>query len=238
MRIDADTAVVVCAGPSLDRLSPQAWAEIGKAGAVVAVNGAAASLACAQSGVPFTCVAAMDLSSGLADRVPALTTVWRQTPAWRVASADSSAVEAESYIVEVDEEHGVEGWSDDGRQGYKGGSTGMIVGNWLGNAWPDDEAAQLLRIHEQTGKDVPRRGFRKIAYIGLDMHRGNGVHATGAGNHQSGFADSDRRYGNVCRGWEKFCSEAARRGIEVVNFTPGTGLSTMPRADVPESWVS
>jgi len=26
MRIDADTAVVVCAGPSLDRLSDEAWA--------------------------------------------------------------------------------------------------------------------------------------------------------------------------------------------------------------------
>ena len=70
------------------------------------------------------------------------------------------------------------------------------------------------------------------------MQRGHGLHADGAGSHISGFASSDQRYGNVCRGWEKFCSEAARRGIEVVNFTPGTGLSVMPRADVPKSWVS
>jgi hypothetical protein len=114
----------------------------------------------------------------------------------------------------------------------------MVVGNWLGNPWPEDDLAQLERIRERTGKEVPRRGFRKLAYVGLDMHRGNGVHARGAGNHISGFANSDQRYGNVCRGWEKFCSEAARRGIEVVNFTPGTGLEVMPRADVPESWVS
>jgi hypothetical protein len=238
MLIDTDTAVVVCAGPSLDRLTPHAWADLGKAGAIVAVNGAAASLACANSGVSFTCIAAMDLSTGLANHVPTITALWRETPAWRVASADSNAIEAESYIVEVDEEHGVEGWSDDGRQGYKGGSTGMVVGNWLGNAWPEEELERLARIHVQTGKAAPRRGFRKLAYVGLDMHRGNGVHACGAGNHVSGFADSDRRYGNVCRGWAKFCGEAARRGIEVRNFTPGTGLDVMPRADVPESWVS
>jgi hypothetical protein len=239
-RIDADTAVVVCAGPSLDRLSDEAWAEIRKAGSIVSVNGAAASHACVRSAVPFSCLAAMDLSKGLADHVPALVTLWRETPAWRVASTDSSAIEAESYIVEVDEEHGIEGWSDDRTQGYKGGSTAMVIGNWLGNAWPDDEATQaaLHDTHDRTGKEIPRRGFRKLAYIGLDMQRGHGVHADGAGSHISGFASSDQRYGRVCRGWEKFCSEAARRRIEVVNFTPGTGLSAMPRADVPESWVS
>jgi hypothetical protein len=238
MLIDAHTAVVVCAGPSLDRLTTHAWTELAKAGALVAVNGAAASLACVKSGVRFTCIAAMDLSISLASHVPAITKVWRETPAWRIASTDSKAIEAESYIVEVDEEHGIEGWSDDGRQGYKGGSTGMVVGNWLGNAWPEEELEQLTQIRAKTGKAAPRRGFRKLAYVGLDMHRGNGVHACGAGNHVSGFADSDDRYGNVRRGWEKFCGEAARRGIEVLNFTPGTGLDVMPRADVPESWVS
>jgi hypothetical protein len=232
MRIDAETAVVVCAGPSLDRMSPRAWAAIGKAGAVVAVNGAAAAVA--TSGVTFTCIAAMDFSTGLADRVPSLAKTWRDTPAWRVASTVST-IEAESYIVEVDEEHGVAGWSDDGRQGYMGGSTGMIVGNWLGNPWPDD--AHNL-VHEETGKRPPRRAFRKLAYVGLDMHRGDGVHALGAGNHRSGFADSERRYDNVCRGWEKFCGEAAKRGVAVVNFTPGTGLAAMPRAELPEEWVS
>jgi hypothetical protein len=234
IHIDASTAVVVCAGPSLDRLTTRAWNDIALAGAIVAVNGAAASFAC--KNVRFTCLAAMDLSTGLAHHVPPLTTLWRETNAWRIASTDSKGIDAESYIVEVDEEHGIEGWSDDRRQGYKGGSTGMVVGNWLGNPWPDDE--DLQRIEERTGKAAPRRGFRKLAYVGLDMHRGNGVHAHGAGSHTSGFANSDQRYGNVCRGWGKFCSEAARRGIEVVNFTPGTGLESMPRADVPEAWVS
>jgi len=239
MHIDSDAAVVVCAGPSLDRLTERAWAEIGKAGAIVAVNGAAASRACQRAGVRFTCLAAMDLSTGLADHVPSIAAVWRETPAWRVASTDSNAIEAESYIVEVDEEQGIEGWSDDRRQGYKGGSTGMVIGNWLGNPWPDDEDTReaLERIRAETGKDIPRRGFRKLAYIGLDMHRGEGVHAQGAGDHLSGFASSDRRYGNVCRGWSKFCSEAGRRGIEVFNFTPGTGLDAMPRAVVPEAWL-
>ena len=90
MRIDRHTAVVVCAGPSLDRLTEHAWAEIRHAGAIVAVNGAAVSLACARSGVRFTCLAAMDLSTGLAGHVPRLTTVWHDTPAWRVASTDSN----------------------------------------------------------------------------------------------------------------------------------------------------
>jgi hypothetical protein len=238
MRIDEGTAVVVCAGPSLDRLSRKAWEEIGRAGEVVAVNGAAASLACARNGVRFTCLAAMDLGRGLADFVPKLAAVWRNTPAWRVASIDSDAVEAESYIVEVDEVDGVEGWSDDRRQGYKGGSTAMIIGNWLGNPWPDDEATRnaLRLIADDTGKKPPRRGIRKLAYVGLDMHRGNGAHASGAGRHASGFAFSTDRYDDVCRGWAKFCSQAALRGIAVVNFTPGTGLDVMTR-HVPRSWV-
>lgn len=240
MIIDRDTAVVVCAGPSLDRLTAQAWSDIGRAGAIVAVNGAAMSLACARSGIRFTCLAAMDLATGLATHVPGLAVLWRETPAWRVASTDSAAIDAESYIVEVDEEHGIEGWSDDSRQGYKGGSTAMVVGNWLGNPWPDDGPTRdtLQGIRRRSGKEIPRRGFRRIAYVGLDMHRGDGVHAAGAGHHVSGFANSDRRYGNVSRGWEKFCAQAERRGIDVVNFTPGTGLETMRRGDIPRSWTA
>lgn len=247
MRIDAETAVIVCAGPSLDRLSPRAWADIAGAGAVVGVNGAPAAEACARNGVRFTCIAAMDLTTGLAGRVPRLAEVWRETPAWRVASTESSGIEAESYVVEVDEEHGVEGWSDDGRQGYKGGSTGMIIGNWLGNDWPaeDGRPARLApgMMPGACGRDArppkvpPRRAFRKLAYVGLDMQLSVGAHAAGAGSHTSGFAASPLRYERVCRGWEKFCGEAARRGVEVVNFTPGTGLAAMPRAEVPTGWV-
>ncbi len=230
MRIDDDTAVVVCAGPSLDRLTPRAWEDIAQAGAIVGVNGAPAAHAC--EGIAFTCIAAMDLTSGLAGRVPRLEQLWRDTPAWRVASTESNGIEAESYVVEVDEEHGVEGWSDDGREGYKGGSTGMIIGNWLGNDWSASDPA-LIEIR----KKVPRRGFRKLAYIGLDMQPDAGGHAAGAGTHTSGFAASRLRYERVCRGWRKFCGEAVRRGIDVVNFTPDTGLLAMPRAVPPEGWV-
>ncbi|HEV7922941.1 MAG TPA: hypothetical protein VGR02_19315 [Thermoanaerobaculia bacterium] len=228
MRIDADTAVVVCAGPSLDLLTEHAWRDLAAAGAIVGVNGAPAAVACRK--VPFTCLAAMDLELGLAEAVPNLRTVWRKTPAWRVASADSQRVDAESYVHEVDEADGVEGWSDDRRQGYKGGSSAMVIGNWLGNEW--DEPAAM-----RNGRTPPRRAFRKLAYIGLDMHPGRGAHARGAGAHASGFARSDAQYGNVCRGWSKFCAEAAKRGIEVVNLSPGTALEAMPRAAVPKAWV-
>ncbi|MBV9496289.1 MAG: hypothetical protein JOZ54_18715 [Acidobacteria bacterium] len=228
MRIDADTAVVVCAGPSLDLLTEHAWQDLLEAGAIVGVNGAPAADACRE--VPFTCLAAMDLATGLADAVPQLTRVWRETNAWRVASTDSQSIDAESYVHEVDEADGVEGWSDDRRQGYKGGSSAMVIGNWLGNAWDETPRAT-------NGKQPPRRAYRKLAYVGLDMHPAIGAHARGAGSHLSGFARSEKQYGNVCRGWSKFCAEAAKRGIEVANFTPGTALDAMPRADVPKAWV-
>jgi hypothetical protein len=232
MLIDADTAVVVCSGPSLGGLTPRAWADLSAAGAVVGINGAPVALACTRNAVRFTCIAAMDLAVGLAARVPDLPRLWGQTPAWRVTSTDTPEVEAESYVHEVDEEHGVAGWSDDGRQGYKGGSTAMVIGNWLANAWPGDAPPHL------TGKVAPRRAFRKLAYVGLDMHPANGAHAAGAGSHLSGFARSAEQYRRVCDGWERFCNEAAKRGVEVRNFTPGTGLAAMPRADVPASWVA
>lgn len=232
MLIDADTAVVVCSGPSLEGLTPRAWADLSAAGALVGLNGAPVALACTRHAVRFTCLAAMDLAVGLAARVPDLPLLWGQTSAWRVTSTDTPAVEAESYVHEVDEEHGVSGWSDDGGQGYKGGSTAMVIGNWLANAWPGGAP-----VHA-GGKVAPRRAFRKLAYVGLDMHRANGTHAAGAGSDPSGFARSDEQYRRVCSGWERFCKEAAKRGVEVRNFTPGTGLAAMPRADVPPSWVT
>jgi hypothetical protein len=232
MLIDADTAVVVCSGPSLDGLTPRAWADLSAAGAVVGLNGAPVSLACTRNAVRFTCIAAMDLAIGLAVRVPDLVRLWGQTPAWRVTSTDTPDVEAESYVHEVDEEHGVNGWSDDGGQGYKGGSTAMVIGNWLANAWPADAPPDV------AGKVAPRRAFRKLAYVGLDMQPANGAHASGAGSDLSGFARSSEQYRRVCSGWERFCNEAAKRGVEVRNFTPGTGLAAMPRANVPASWVT
>jgi hypothetical protein len=235
--IDADTAVIVCAGPSLDRFTPRAWQEIARAGAIVGVNGAPAALACRS--VRFTILAAMDLTTGLADRVPGLPAIWRDTPAWRVASTESAGIEAETYIVEVGDEHTLEGWADDCNAGFRGGSTGIIVGNWLGNDWPDDAAAraELRRISERSGKRAPRRGFRKLAYVGLDMHRNNGAHAAGAGTHCSGFATTEHYWTTTCSGWAKFCDAAARRGVEVVNLTPDTALEQVPRVDVPAEWV-
>jgi len=206
--IDESTAVIVCAGPSLDSLSPTVWRELAKAGAIVSVNGAAAADACAN--VRFTHLAAMDIGNGLFTRVPRLEEIWNTTSAKRLTSADHPETSADFHVVEVDEEHGIYGWSDDPSQGYKGGSTGMIVGNWLGN-----------------------RGFRRLAYVGLDMHPDDGRHARGAGVHASGFADNAGRYGRVCESWGRFCAEAAKRGIDVVNLTPGTALREMRRESLP-----
>jgi len=236
MRIDAEVAVIVCAGPSLDTLSPRAWSDVAHAGAIVAVNGACASETCARNAVRFTMLAAMDVHLGLRERVPRLAEIWADTAAWRVTSMAAIKAEAESYLVEVDEDDGVAGWSDHHGEGYKGGSTGMILGNWLANLWPDDAAS----IHERRalaaarGKEIPPRGFRKLAYLGLDMMPFDGRHAAGAGTHASGFSDTLEHHQRVCESWGRFSSEAARRGVQVVNLTPGTGLQTMPRVALPE----
>lgn len=215
MKIDRDVAVIVCAGPSLDALPAQAWRKVADAGAVVAVNGAIAAAACAD--VAFTYASAMDATTGLIDKVPRFAELWASTRAWRLGMAGAEHAPADTYIREVDERDGVDGWSDDEAAGYAGGSSAMVTANWLCNRWRDDVAL------------LPPRGFRRVAFLGLDMNPGDGRHARGAGAHTSGFALSAERHATVSEGWRKLCAEAGRRGIEIVNLTPGTGLETMPR---------
>jgi hypothetical protein len=232
MFVDNRTAVLVCAGPSLDRLSPTAWRALEQAGAVVSVNGALVATTCIRNQVRFTYGAAMDVATGLADTVPGFAEMWRQTPAWRV-SANGTAAEAESYVKEV------EWWGDAPDEGYVGGSTAMVVGNWLCNPWPEDpdSRGELAATERRSGKRIPLRGFRRLAYIGLDMIPGQGGHAEGAGVHHSGFSRSLNQYHRVCSGWRLFFLEARERRIEVVNLTPGTGLRQLPRLDVPDDWL-
>jgi hypothetical protein len=226
------TAVLVCAGPSLDRVSQTGWRAIEPAGAVVAVNGSLVATTCLRNRVRFTHAASMDVATGLADHVPGLAKMWRETPSWRV-SAYGTAAEAESYVKEV------EWWGDAPDEGYVGGSTAMVVGNWLCNPWPDDPDSRnnLESTSTRSGKRIARRGFKRLAYIGLDMIPGQGGHAHGAGTHSSGFSESRQRYDKVCSGWRLFFLEARERGIEVVNLSPGSGLKQLPRLDVPPEWL-
>jgi hypothetical protein len=232
VQIDPLTAVLVCAGPSLDRLSPFAWRAIERAGAIVSVNGSLVARTCLQNGVRFTYAAAMDAATGLANHVPGFAAAWTRTPAWRVTAHGTTAV-AESYVKEV------EWWGDAPDEGYVGGSTAMVVGNWLCNPWPDDpeSGAEREAVVQRTAKRVPPRGFRRLAYVGLDMFPGQGGHAAGAGAHASGFSESMTRYHVVCTGWRLFFLEARERGIEVVNLTRGSGLKQLPRVDVPDEWI-
>jgi hypothetical protein len=232
MLIDNGTAVLVCAGPSLDRMSPAAWRAIERAGAVVSVNGSLVATTCIRNRVRFTYAAAMDVAAGLADHVVGFAEMWKLTPAWRV-SAHGTAAAAESYVKEV------EWWGDAPDEGYVGGSTAMVAGNWLCNPWPEDPDSRmkLEAVAERSGKRIPPRGFRRLAYIGLDMIPGQGGHADGAGVHHSGFSQSLTRYYRVCAGWRLFFLEARERGIEVVNLTPGSGLERLPKLDVPADWL-
>jgi len=183
MRIDEDVAVIVCAGPSLDLLSDAAWRDVQRAGEVVSINGAATAAGVLRHGVRFTCIAAMDIKTGLVEAVPQLPRVWQETSAWRITSIDAREIEAETHVRELDEADGVRGWSDHDNAGYKGGSSGMIVGNWLGNHWPGDPVARERReaMAAARGKRIPRRGYKRLAFIGLDMVAGDGRHANGAG---------------------------------------------------------
>jgi len=71
--VNSETAVIICAGPSLDALPARAWERVANAGAIVAVNGAIAAEACA--GVRFTYVSAMDARQ-LAASVPRFEALW------------------------------------------------------------------------------------------------------------------------------------------------------------------
>ncbi len=136
MRIDERTAVIVCAGPSLDRLSAQAWNEVQGAGAVVSVNGALMAAACEAHGVRFTHVAAMRAGNHLEETIPGFVDRWAGIPAWRLTQeAEREEVEAETYVRRVLE------WSDDPAGGLFGGSSAMAMGNWLHNDWPRDAEA-------------------------------------------------------------------------------------------------
>ena len=87
------------------------------------------------------------------------------------------------------------------------------------------------------GKRIPRRSFRRFAFVGLDMVPNHGTHASGAGNHISGFTDSVERDTRVRLGWKTFYEAAAARGSRMVNLSPGTGLMEIPRIEPPERWL-
>jgi hypothetical protein len=234
MQIDEQTAVIVCAGPSLDRLSPVAWSEIQRAGALVSVNGALMAAACRDHGVRFTHLAAMRAGEHMEETVPGFVPCWSSTPAWRLTHDQyRGEVEAETYVCRFLE------WSEDPAGGLFGGSTAMAVGNWLHNDWPRDEAAwsDLERIAARAGKAIPRRGYRSFVLLGLDMIPGQGGHAAGAGSHRSGFTTDPGRDGRVRNGWRRFYEAAAARGSRVLNLSPGTGLQTLPHEEPPAGWL-
>lgn len=239
MLIDREVAVVVCAGPSLDLLSPLAWDDIQKAGAVAAIGGALAAQACLDNKVRFAYASAMDASKGTAgksweDVVPGFAKLWAGTPAWRITIQAPDAPEAESYVTKA-----LGGWSDNPNEGYAGGSKGMVIGNWLCNDWPGtpEEQAERERVSARAGKVIPLRAFRRLAYVGLDMVVGKGGHARGAGLHQSGFSLESDRDQRVRRAWGRFYEAAKARNIEVANMSPGTGLDELPHPSVPPGWL-
>jgi hypothetical protein len=230
MLFSPQVAVFVNAGPSLDRLAAPAWEAMRAAGEVIAVNGALVAETCRAHGVEFTAAVAMDAgigpSRGLDAIMPGFGDAWRRTGAWRITKAAPGEVEAETFVRLVPE-----GWCDDPDSGYAGGGSAASACNWFANDWPD------VRARSRSGKRVPRRGYRRFAFLGLDMVPGQGGHARGAGTHRSGFASSPERDRCLRGRWKVLCDAAAARGIAVVNYSPGTGLEEMPRGDLPRDWL-
>jgi hypothetical protein len=234
IEIDTDTAVIVCAGPSLDRLSATAWNEIRKAGAIVAVNGAFTARACHENDVMFSHVAAMTSGEHMEEIVPGFLKKWNTTRAWRLTKeSDRGLVDAESYVRKVLD------WSEEADGGFFGGSSAMSSSNWLHNDWPNDAQAmeELKLISQKTGKVIPRRGYRSFVFVGLDMIPGKGGHATGAGFHISGFAEDPDRDARTRSRWRRFYEAATARGSKILNLSPGTGLRELPSREPPPWWL-
>jgi hypothetical protein len=234
IEIDTNTAVIVCAGPSLERLSATAWNELRKAGAIVAVNGAFVARACDQNNVIFSHVAAMTSGEHMDEIVPGFLKKWKTTRAWRLTKeSDRGLVDAESYVRRVLD------WSEDSDGGFFGGSSAMSSSNWLHNDWPDDTHAleELKLISQKTGKVIPRRGYRRFVFVGLDMIPGEGGHAAGAGFHISGFAGDPDRDARTRGRWKRFYEAATARGSKILNLSPGTGLRELPSREPPPGWL-
>jgi hypothetical protein len=234
MRFGREDAVFINSGPSLDRLASAAWEAIGMAGEVIAVNGALVAETCRAHGVRFTAAVAMDAGVGPARGldliVPGFRAAWRGTTAWRITKAAPGVVAAETYVRLVEDQ-----WCDDPDSGYAGGGSAASACNWFANDWPDE--SERHRLSALAGKRAPRRGYRRFAFLGLDMIPGRGEHARGAGTHRSGFASCPERDRWIRERWKLLGEAAAARGIEVINYSPGTGLEEMPRGELPGPWV-
>jgi hypothetical protein len=234
MRIDTNTALIVCTGPSLDALSRTAWPELCKAGAIVAVNGALMARASIENNVRFTHVVAMSTGESMEAAISGFLKIWRSTSAWRLAKEiHRDFIEAESYIRRSAD------WSDDYDSGFFGGSSAMASINWLHNDWPHDAYAwqEVKRVSNQTGKAMPRRGYRRFVLVGLDMISGAGGHAQGAGFHASAFAEDQDRDALCRRNWGRLYEAATTRGSDLINISPGTGLQDIPSYQLPPEWL-
>lgn len=224
--IDAGTAVIVCSGASLDLLGGAAWRDIARAGEIVAVNGALTADVCREYAVRFTVAAGHDGIEILGAGIPRYSEVWMTTRAWRITRSEhAAATPAESYIERA------RGWSDDPGRCFHTGAGGVTAANWLCNDWP--ETAPVADVRRR-----PRRGLRKLVYVGLDMVPSLGGHARGAGTYASGFSRTPEMYEAVSAGWRTFREATLARGIAVLNLTPGTGLTAIPASMPPAAWLA
>ena len=166
----------------------------------------------------------MDVATGLCRQVPGFAEAPEADPAWRVSGTGRPPKASR--------------WS----RRWSGGATPrtrvMSAGarRWslaTGSATPGpDYPESSSHLHASgasgLGKPIPPRGFRRVAYVGLDMIIGQGGHAEGAGLHRSGFSFDSRRLPARLRRLASFRQRRSRGRNPGRQPDPGDGPARTP----------
>ena len=191
--------VVRLHGPSLDRLSAVAWGAIARPGRSCRSTGRWPRGGLGTASGQYA--AAIDVATGLCRQVPGFAELGGRPRLARQRTGRPPKASRWSRR---------EWWSDAPDEGYVGGSTAMVVGNWICNPgrMTRNHRAICTPRHIRAGKPIPPRGFRRVSYVGLDMIIGQGGHAEGVCLRRSGFSFDLVAYQHICDGWRRFASAA------------------------------
>lgn len=108
----------------------------------------------------------------------------------------------------------------------------------LGNGGPQgfDDRTDYLRTGWNSGYQAlhlaAHLGVKRVLLLGFDMHSKQGEHWHGDHRWRPGYKS---RYPLFIRSFAMGAAEFERRGVEVINCTPGSALTCFPAAAVDEA---
>lgn len=108
----------------------------------------------------------------------------------------------------------------------------------LGNGGPHgfDDRRDHVRTGWNSGYQAvhvaAHLGAKRILLLGFDMHAKNGEHWHGDHRWRAGYQS---RYELFANAFNKVAPEYAKRGVEVINCTPGSALKAFPMATLEEA---